>query len=82
MNQDLDEQLTPICQALMKLAKDFKVDVFLAINGPQLGTYQKMSQIHRLAIVGLRGVQMLVVHHSWEPSSIPSRLLHPLRLIP
>jgi len=51
LNQDLEEQVTPICQALTKLAKDFKVDVFLAINAPQLGTYRQMNQIHRLATV-------------------------------
>lgn len=51
LKQDLEEQVTQICQALTKLAKDFKVDVFLAVNAPQLGTYQQMNQIHRLATV-------------------------------
>jgi len=51
LKRDLEEKLTPICQALTKLAKDFKVDVFLAVNAPQLGTYQQMNQIHRLATV-------------------------------
>lgn len=51
LKQTLAEKVVPISQELVKLAKEFKVDLFLLVSAPQLGVSHQLSQIQRLSTV-------------------------------
>jgi hypothetical protein len=51
LKRDLGEDIIPIAQALVKLAKEYKADFFLLVSAPHLGTSHQARQIQRLSTV-------------------------------
>jgi hypothetical protein len=47
----LDEHLTTIAVALLKLGKEYKADFLLLVNAPHLSVYERVSHVERLSTV-------------------------------